>query len=896
MKKFVFKLKRFGSFAALLLATTVVHAQPVLFSEDFNTDTSANWNVYEGSDNATPDYGVEFDFDYTSSTYVRDGVTNTIPAAPNGGGNGVKLWVNKDDVEARAGVSIYPKDQTFSGNYAVKFDMWLNYNGVAGGGVGSTEFATFGINHLGDKVNWENGNFPSDGVWFGVTGESGAAGDYRGYVGDGGTAALRSTGELGGFLDRNEDGVYEDEVVGDEADTFPFFQLFPQSLFETRGMPGKQWVEVEIRQRTNDNGAYVVTWLMNNYVIAEHQNGEAVGMTAGNLMLGTMDIFPSIADPKEDNYVIYDNVRVVDLTEAAPLPVVTVQTTDGEAAEPANPAVFTVNRTGEAEDPLTIEYRAEGTATAGEDYTALPGTLTFGARETSATITVSPLNDVLGESAETITIVLLGSTNYNLYTRVAATATLADDADVPLATISVNRTNAYEAGIPARLQVNLSNPRSTDTVVNFQTAGSALAGTDYVSLGNSVTIPAGATSTALLVQPIDNDVANPAARTVSITLMAGAGYELGVETTAQAAIRDDDFVQGAIVFTEDFEANPTAEWNINMPAGDYPVDLFFDYSTIGIPSAPNSDATSTRGAKLQANLTSATFGGVSISPKDLNLSGDYALRFDLWQNFNGPFPDGGSGSTQLTGAGVGTAGTTPQWPGGTQDSVWFAATADGGSGVDYRVYSSTQPTGYTEPSGVFAAGTGGTARNNTDPYYADFGLETAPQAQVDIFGAQTGSTQRGAQGMAWHDVVITKRANTVNWYIDGLLIATVNADPTNFAGGNILLLHSDINAGSSSDANAPFVAFGLFDNVRVISLTEPAPRIGSIRLEENGTSVQMSFESVVTDTPVSFRVLSAASAAGPYSEVNATITQSGPGHFLATLPASGDQQFYRIQK
>lgn len=891
------KSPRVACLGILLLATAAAPSQTLLFSEEFSTDTSANWNIYEGSGNGTPDYGVQFGFDYTNSTYLRDGVTNPIPPAPNGGGGGVKLWVNKDDTESAAAVSIYPKEKTFSGNYALKFDMWLNYNGGAGGGLGSTEFATFGINHVGDKVNWENGNFPSDGAWFAVTGESGAAGDYRSYVGDGGTSALKSGGELGGFLDRNGDGIFEDEVIGDEPDTFPFFQLFPQSLFETRGMPGKQWVEVEVRQRTNETGGHVVTWLMNNYVIAEHQNGEAVGMTAGNIMLGTMDIFASIATPKEDNYVIYDNVRVVDLTGTPPLPVVSVEATDAEAAEPANPATFTIRRTGEAEDPLTISYRLEGSATPGEDYTALPGTITLGAREASGTVTVSPLNDLVGEATETITLVLLGSTNYSLYTQVAATAALADDADVPLATVSISRSNAYEAGIPARVNVTLSNPRSSDTVVNFQVSGTATPGADYAALGTSVTIAAGETNATLLVNPINNLTTDSSARTIVITLVAGAGYELGTETAVQVAIRDDDFVQGTVLFSEDFETDATVEWNINTPAGDYPVDLFFDYSAAGIPSAPHSQGNSTHGAKLQANLTSGTFGGVSISPKDLNLTGDYALRFDMWQNFNGPFPAGGSGSTQLTGAGVGTAGTTPQWPGGTQDSVWFAATGDGGSGVDYRAYSSAAPTGYTEPSGVFAAGTGGTARNNSDPYYSDFGLDTAPQAQVDIYAAQTGATQRGALGMAWHDVVITKRGNMASWYIDGLLIATVEAEATNFVGDNILLLHSDINAGSSTDANAPFVSFGLFDNVRVILLAPPEElRIGTIEIGENGTTVQLEFTGSASDTPASFHVLSAGSAAGPYERVNATITQLGPGQFLATLPVSGERQFYKVGK
>ena len=38
---------------------------------------------------------------------------------------------------------------------------------------------------------------------------------------------------------------------------------------------------------------------------------------------------------------------------------------------------------------------------------------------------------------------------------------------------------------------------------------------------------------------------------------------------------------------------------------------------------------------------------ISVSPADLNLTGDYRLKFKGWINYNGPLFDGGSGSNQL---------------------------------------------------------------------------------------------------------------------------------------------------------------------------------------------------------------------------------------------------------
>jgi hypothetical protein len=267
------------------------------------------------------------------------------------------------------------------------------------------------------------------------------------------------------------------------------------------------------------------------------------------------------------------------------------------------------------------------------------------------------------------------------------------------------------------------------------------------------------------------------------------------------------------IWSENFDIDPTANWTVNGGPSDETANFFFDYSSVGIPSAPNSAGT-TRGMKLQANLTDGIFGGFSVSPTGQSFIGDYTLRFDWWANFNGPFPGGGNGSTNLSTFGAGTSGTVTQWPGGTQDSVWFGATGDGGSAADYRAYSSAAPTSYPSGNAVYAAPGG--AINNTNAYYSVFGGVTAPAAQVTLFPQQTGTTQVGAAGMQWHDVEIRKYGSTMTWLIDGLLIATIDLNTVTLGGNNIFFGHSDINATSSNDPNDVHLLFTLIDNVRVI--------------------------------------------------------------------------------
>jgi hypothetical protein len=267
---------------------------------------------------------------------------------------------------------------------------------------------------------------------------------------------------------------------------------------------------------------------------------------------------------------------------------------------------------------------------------------------------------------------------------------------------------------------------------------------------------------------------------------------------------------GAALYTEDFEVDPTANWTLNNGPSDAAADFFFDYSTVGIPAAPS--APGTRGMKLQANLSNGIFSGMSVSPTGKSFSGDYRVLFDWWANFNGPAPVGGSGSTNLSTFGIGTAGTTPQWPGGTQDSVWFAASGDGNSSVDWRAYSTAATTGYPDASPVFAAGAHAGNRNNTDPYYAGFGSVSAPAAQTLLFPQQTGVTNVGSAAFEWHQVEIKKQGTNATWTVDGTLIATVDLTTVALAGGNILFGHSDINASS------------LIDNIRVV------PEPGSLAL------------------------------------------------------------------
>ncbi len=282
---------------------------------------------------------------------------------------------------------------------------------------------------------------------------------------------------------------------------------------------------------------------------------------------------------------------------------------------------------------------------------------------------------------------------------------------------------------------------------------------------------------------------------------------------------------GAALYSQDFESDSTASWTVNDPGlSDISADFFYDYSAIGVPSAPNGSGT--RGMRLTANNSGGVFSGFSVSPTGQSFTGDYEVRFDLWSNYVGPLGPGGSGSTQLSTYGLGTSGTTAFWPGAAvKESVAFANTLDGGSASDYRAYSSAAPTSYAGGNAVYAAPAG--AINNSDAYYtAAFPGLSAPGAQTLLFPGQTGNTDAGETAFRWVDVQLAKTGNTVTWSMNGTLIATIDLTTVTLGGTNILFGHSDTNAGSSADPNDALLNVTLIDNIRVI----PEPSVSLLGL------------------------------------------------------------------
>ena len=911
-----------------LLASAAVlicgNARAQMFSDAFTTDTSANWTIRAASVTFVDDYSAQFAFDYSTNKFVRNGVTNNIPLAPNStigvATNGLKVSVNKNDATPDAsGINLYPNGQTFSNDFALKFDMWVNYNGGEFGGTGSTEFSIWGINMSGNNTNWAAGGAVEigDGVWYGVTGEAGAARDWRSYVGDGLFPAvpLELQGISGGFFDRDFDTIVEQEAFT-EPESAPLKLMFPKPTYETAAVPGKQWVQVEVRQRTNNvagNQVHEVTWLMNGQIIATN-TFDAFLQTNGNVMLGAMDPFASIATPAADNFVIFDNIRVVDLSGVAAPETLTIVATDPTATEPSgDDGQMVITRTGSTASALTVPINVSsfaGAATRGSDFTIRTnGVITTAnaviipAGSSSVTLDVVVINDTIGEAPEKAIVTLVGNPNfYDLGYSNYAVVDIADDNDLPTVTVSAFRRAAFEGNTNSYglFRVEFSSAYTLgDLTVNYTLGGTAANVTHYDTTNTtSVTMVAGSTNAFVPILAVQNadSVSN---RSVTLTLAPGSNYLIntnGGATNGTVTIFNDDLpTPVATAFSDDFDVDSSANWNVNFgttPTRDR-ATFAYDYSVDGIPSAPHSSGGTTLALKLEANvntLGTALFSGLSASPIGGNFTGDFRLRFDWWANFSTP-NGSGSGTTQLGAYGLTRGGTFAQWPGSgsaaSKDSIYFALTVDGGSGTDYRAYTNG---GATLPSSFMAAN----AVDNGNSYYNVFGNLEPPAAQLSApvyGGTQTGRTPTGTPGYVWHEVVVTKSGSTLQWHMDGVLLSTVNANRVGYnLSTNIFVGHSDINNGQ---ALVPEALFSLYDNVVVETL--PAPPINITSITTPGTSRVLTFTGGASDIAAFYVLQQASDVTGPYTNnLTATITNNSPGVFTAVATNTAAAQFYRI--
>jgi large repetitive protein len=206
-----------------------------------------------------------------------------------------------------------------------------------------------------------------------------------------------------------------------------------------------------------------------------------------------------------------------------------------------------VTLSGPSGREVDVDYAtSDGTATAGADYTATSGTLVFAPGETAKQVDVTVTGDFSNEGDETFAVTLGGQFNADLGTSTATGTIANDDAGPQLTIADVTAAEGSSGTTPMTFTVTMTPASAGDVTVDYATAdGTATAGSDYAAATGTLTIPAGQTAGAIVID-VAADTAPEAAETLTLTLSNPVGAKIVPPAAATGTIANDDKTPTAI--------------------------------------------------------------------------------------------------------------------------------------------------------------------------------------------------------------------------------------------------------------------------------------------------------------------------------------------------------------
>jgi len=261
--------------------------------------------------------------------------------------------------------------------------------------------------------------------------------------------------------------------------------------------------------------------------------------------------------------------------------------TEGDSG--STTATFTVSLDQAGGQDVSVAYSVAGdTATLGDDFNAVDGSVTIAAGDTSATIDVTINGDTRVEIDETFNITLGAVTGPGV---VSATDNIGTGtiANTDRYTISIADNNAIneDTGLDTigQLIVSLNEAGDLPVTVAYSATGvTASEGPDFEAPDSTVTISAGDTSATIDVT-IKGDTRVEASETFTVSLgtVTGEGDVSGAAGTATGTILDNDNYTIAVApqpnITEGDAGSSPVQFSVTLDqAGDLPVSVAWTVS------------------------------------------------------------------------------------------------------------------------------------------------------------------------------------------------------------------------------------------------------------------------------------------------------------------------------
>ncbi|EPF17240.1 Calx-beta domain-containing protein [Microcystis aeruginosa] len=286
-----------------------------------------------------------------------------------------------------------------------------------------------------------------------------------------------------------------------------------------------------------------------------------------------------------------------------------------------NNLIFKVTLSTTSTQTITVNYAtANNTATAGSDYTAKTGTLTFTPGQISQDIIISVNGDTAIEPDETFLINLSNPSNALITDNQGLGTITNDDVTLPNITLAVSPASVTEDGTTNLVYTFTRSGSTTNALtVNYTLGGTATLNTDYTRTGttNTVTFAANSSTATVTVDP-KTDTTVESNETIALTLASGTGYTVGTTTAVTGTITNDDFSKlsiNNITVVEGKDNNAILTVTVNNPN---PQPITFNYTTAPINATANVDYTSKTGTITIAPNTSTATISIPILNDNLN--------------------------------------------------------------------------------------------------------------------------------------------------------------------------------------------------------------------------------------------------------------------------------------
>ena len=211
-----------------------------------------------------------------------------------------------------------------------------------------------------------------------------------------------------------------------------------------------------------------------------------------------------------------------------------------QVVEGATSVAVTLKRTRNVNQAVSVQWStADGTATAGSDYDAAGGVVTFASGETEKTVEVAIRHDEVVEPNETITL-SLRSAGSGVAGGAASQITIVDnDGDVRFSFAAASESAGEDAGTVA-IEVVRSGVAGGNTSVAYAATGGTAGPADYGLSPGTLTFTPGEYVKSFDVAITQNGAAGDNGRTVELALSSPSVGTVAAPATTTLTILDDD--------------------------------------------------------------------------------------------------------------------------------------------------------------------------------------------------------------------------------------------------------------------------------------------------------------------------------------------------------------------